>query len=374
MPVASGASRTRQKIPESYSRLHQHILRVGALRSPFKDPERRHPPHRRSFLSGVFVSPLTKAAFPCFQGRDCHANLQTGGRLSPGSYRPTSLTRVPCKTMEPILKRAVLDHLTSSSLISPDQHGFLSNRSCVTNMLVFMDSLTQAKDKGLILDAIFWTSQIPYYPTKLERGFTDRKVRGSNPTSASRLPLSRPGQPGSNLAAVLSCSGVAVRHRKDATAERSSRTAICACGVGLGLSGELECCVSSEGTTFIGSCSALIKDVRQSAWTQHIVAPTRYRPGQLPYLYSIITNERHLDQRPLLTFDFICYWARDPEPRTHNWISLSGRPKWDHCPECSRGWHDVSLKKSERCRMIHKLPKRIRHLLEKWFRLFLKKS
>ncbi|KER26353.1 hypothetical protein T265_06398 [Opisthorchis viverrini] len=31
----------------------------------------------------------------------------------------------------------------------------------------------------------------------MEREFTNRKVCGSNPTSASRIPLSRPGQPGS---------------------------------------------------------------------------------------------------------------------------------------------------------------------------------
>ncbi|KAG5452702.1 hypothetical protein CSKR_102129 [Clonorchis sinensis] len=37
----------------------------------------------------------------------------------------------------------------------------------------------------------------------LEREFTDRKVRGSNPTSASRLPLSRLGRPGSIPALVL---------------------------------------------------------------------------------------------------------------------------------------------------------------------------
>ncbi|KAG5441124.1 hypothetical protein CSKR_102775 [Clonorchis sinensis] len=35
------------------------------------------------------------------------------------------------------------------------------------------------------------------WPKWLEREFTDRKVRGSNPTSASRLPLSKLGQPGS---------------------------------------------------------------------------------------------------------------------------------------------------------------------------------
>ncbi|KER29560.1 hypothetical protein T265_03857 [Opisthorchis viverrini] len=31
----------------------------------------------------------------------------------------------------------------------------------------------------------------------LDRKFTDRKVRGSNPACASRLPMSRRGQPGS---------------------------------------------------------------------------------------------------------------------------------------------------------------------------------
>ncbi|KER24221.1 hypothetical protein T265_08067 [Opisthorchis viverrini] len=51
-------------------------------------------------------------------------------------------------------------------------------------------------------------------------GYCDRKVRGSNPTSASRLPLSRLGPPGSILALVLPSGGMAVRHRKDVTLER----------------------------------------------------------------------------------------------------------------------------------------------------------
>ncbi|KER20302.1 hypothetical protein T265_11111 [Opisthorchis viverrini] len=51
----------------------------------------------------------------------------------------------------------------------------------------------------------------------LKREFTDRKVRGSNPTSASRLPLSRLGRPGSIPALVLPSCGMAARHRKRAT-------------------------------------------------------------------------------------------------------------------------------------------------------------
>ncbi|KAG5452465.1 hypothetical protein CSKR_110233 [Clonorchis sinensis] len=56
----------------------------------------------------------------------------------------------------------------------------------------------------------------------LERELTDRKVRGSNPTSASRLPLSRLGQPGSIPALVLPSGGMAARHRKGATAEQEN--------------------------------------------------------------------------------------------------------------------------------------------------------
>ncbi|KAG5441457.1 hypothetical protein CSKR_107637 [Clonorchis sinensis] len=54
----------------------------------------------------------------------------------------------------------------------------------------------------------------------LEREFTDRKVRGSNPTSASRLPLSRLGQPGSIPSLVLPSGDMAARHRKGATEDR----------------------------------------------------------------------------------------------------------------------------------------------------------
>ncbi|KAG5449710.1 hypothetical protein CSKR_103085 [Clonorchis sinensis] len=56
----------------------------------------------------------------------------------------------------------------------------------------------------------------------LEHEFTDWKVRGANPTSASRLHLSRLGQPGSISALVLLPGDMAARHRKGATAERGT--------------------------------------------------------------------------------------------------------------------------------------------------------
>ncbi|KAG5451107.1 hypothetical protein CSKR_106651 [Clonorchis sinensis] len=55
---------------------------------------------------------------------------------------------------------------------------------------------------------------------RLEREFTDRKVLGSNPTSASRLPLSRFEMPGSIPVLALPSGGMAARQRKGDTAEK----------------------------------------------------------------------------------------------------------------------------------------------------------
>ncbi|KAG5449319.1 hypothetical protein CSKR_100596 [Clonorchis sinensis] len=71
-----------------------------------------------------------------------------------------------------------------------------------------------------------WTLKLAFYLLIarwlkwLEREFTDRKVCGSNPTSASRLPLSRLGRPDSIPALVVPSGCMAVRHRKGFTAER----------------------------------------------------------------------------------------------------------------------------------------------------------
>ncbi|GAA55971.1 hypothetical protein CLF_109516 [Clonorchis sinensis] len=86
-------------------------------------------------------------------------------------------------------------------------------------------------------------------------------------------------------------------------------------------------CVGSSGPF----AAALTKVVQQSAWTQHVLVPTRYRAGQQPSLLGlVITNERHFVDQVIInaplghsdhyvsTFDFICYYARNPEPQT--WI------------------------------------------------------
>ncbi|KAG5442644.1 hypothetical protein CSKR_109486 [Clonorchis sinensis] len=59
-----------------------------------------------------------------------------------------------------------------------------------------------------------------------EHEFTDQKIGGSKPTSASRIPLSRLGQLGNIPALMLPSGGMAVRHRKGATAERYDTSSV----------------------------------------------------------------------------------------------------------------------------------------------------
>ncbi|KAG5452561.1 Phosphatidylinositol N-acetylglucosaminyltransferase subunit A [Clonorchis sinensis] len=66
------------------------------------------------------------------------------------------------------------------------------------------------------------TAKDPNFAQWLEREFTDQMVRGSSPTSASRLPLFRLGHPGSIPSLVIRSGDMAIGHRKGVTAERIS--------------------------------------------------------------------------------------------------------------------------------------------------------
>jgi len=63
--------------------------------------------------------------------------FKKGGKGNPGNYRPVSLTSVPGKIMESLIKDGVVKHLDINDLIDQSQHGFMKNKSCTTNLLEF---------------------------------------------------------------------------------------------------------------------------------------------------------------------------------------------------------------------------------------------
>ena len=76
-------------------------------------------------------------------------------KSQPCNYRPVSLTSHISKTMESIIRDEIIGHLQTNKLIKPSQHGFWKGRSCLTNLLVYLDKVTMYIYQGLPVDTIY---------------------------------------------------------------------------------------------------------------------------------------------------------------------------------------------------------------------------
>lgn len=72
--------------------------------------------------------------------------FKKGSKSEIGNYRPVSLTSQICKLLEMIIRDSLVEHLDSNSLISASQHGFRRGRSCLSNLLQFLDRITNSID------------------------------------------------------------------------------------------------------------------------------------------------------------------------------------------------------------------------------------
>ena len=62
------------------------------------------------------------------------------------NYRPISLTLIPCKIMERLIRNAMIKHLLDNNLLNPNQHWFSPGKSCATNLLETLDIITDAME------------------------------------------------------------------------------------------------------------------------------------------------------------------------------------------------------------------------------------
>ena len=133
--------------------VRKYILRLNPRKSPGMDSI--HPFVVKScadafseVLSVIFTSSYSSRKIPdAWRLAQISPIFKKGSRSAPGNYRPISLTSIPCKLMERMVRDVMMDHLYSNNVITLEQHGFVLRKSVVTNLLETVDRISDGIDK-----------------------------------------------------------------------------------------------------------------------------------------------------------------------------------------------------------------------------------
>ena len=107
-------------------------------------------------LSHIFRLSMTTASLPLDWKKGVIKPLfKSGDRSFPGNYRPVCMTSILVKVMERFIRVAIDGHLRNSDAFSAAQHGFVTGRSCVTNLLTAREEWGASRDDHLAVHAVF---------------------------------------------------------------------------------------------------------------------------------------------------------------------------------------------------------------------------
>ena len=107
-------------------------------------------------LARIFNLSLKEGVVP-FEWKEANIMplFKKGSRNKSENYKPVSLTSVICKLLERLIKDHMVDFPVKHKLLNSSQHGFLKARSCLTNMLCFLEEITKWIDVGSPVDIIY---------------------------------------------------------------------------------------------------------------------------------------------------------------------------------------------------------------------------
>ena len=130
-------------------------------------------------LARVFNLSLKEGVVP-FEWKE--ANIiplfKKGSRNKSENYRPVSLTSVICKLLERLIKDHMVEFLVKHKLLNSSQHGFLKARSCLTNILCFLEEITKWIDVGSPVDIIYLDFQKAFDKVPHQRLLLKLKAHG----------------------------------------------------------------------------------------------------------------------------------------------------------------------------------------------------
>ena len=78
-----------------------------------------------------------------------------GSKQTPGNYRPISLTSIPCKIMESLIRDELMEFLSLTGQLSRHQHGFRPRRSCSSQLLEVLEDWCKIIEQGDPVDVVY---------------------------------------------------------------------------------------------------------------------------------------------------------------------------------------------------------------------------
>ena len=146
----------------SFDRVQHELKSLDCFKS--YGPDGVHPKLLKSLADdSSFVKAVVKLFRKCtdsgklplvWKSAYLSALFKSGSKTDPLNYRPVSLTCILCKVYEKILRDEILFFVESK--ISPDQHGFVKGKSCLSNLLETMDSVMELMEEGIPVDILFF--------------------------------------------------------------------------------------------------------------------------------------------------------------------------------------------------------------------------
>ena len=111
-------------------------------------------------LTKVFSMSLEQSVLPLdWKRANVTPIFKKGSKKDKGNYRHVSLTCHACRIMERILREEIVTFLEENNKITGSQHGFRNKKSCLTNLLEFMETTLNCLDDGDPVDVLFFDLQ-----------------------------------------------------------------------------------------------------------------------------------------------------------------------------------------------------------------------
>ena len=104
--------------------------------------------------------------------------FKKGSRNKSENYRAVSLTSVVCKLLEMLIRDHMVEFHVKHKLINTSQYGFLKARSCLTNVLCFLEEITKWVDDGSPVDVVYLDFQKAFNNVPHQRLLFKLKAHG----------------------------------------------------------------------------------------------------------------------------------------------------------------------------------------------------